>query len=397
MRKLPVTALRPGQIFTEPVYIQDNNLFVPAGIPVKKKDIDRLIKWGIDTVLTDGVAVSDAPSGTKDTLDTKSTPKGTEAKQNTSISLISLPSVMDNAPSYRTYTDLINKLGALFQNITDGLSVESRSIDGIAGRLLQAVREHRDQIVGYILGGEVANFPLAKSSVNTAILSTLIAMELRMPNHKILQVTTGALLHDIGMLKLPKDIVEKKGGLSETELSRIQAHPLYAYKMICKELLYPEEVGVIALQHHERWDGEGYPRRLAGEAIDLGARIVSVADAFEAMVCEKPYRNSMIGYQAMKNLLSDNARRFDPEVLKAFIKTMGIYPIGSIVLLNTGAIARVIEGHSDAPLRPKIRILVDEFGNAFNNDDGEIINLLQEKSMFIARAIDPKELTRGHE
>ncbi|NLJ09702.1 MAG: HD-GYP domain-containing protein [Treponema sp.] len=397
MRKLPVTALRPGQIFTEPVYIQDNNLFVPAGIPVKKKDIDRLIKWGIDTVLTDGVAVSDAPSGTKDTLDTKSAPKGTEAKQNTSISLISLPSVMDNAPSYRTYTDLINKLGALFQNITDGLSVESRSIDGIAGRLLQAVREHRDQIVGYILGGEVANYPLAKSSVNTAILSTLIAMELRMPNHKILQVTTGALLHDIGMLKLPKDIVEKKGGLSETELSRIQAHPLYAYKMICKELLYPEEVGVIALQHHERWDGEGYPRRLAGEAIDLGARIVSVADAFEAMVCEKPYRNSMIGYQAMKNLLSDNARRFDPEVLKAFIKTMGIYPIGSIVLLNTGAIARVIEGHSDAPLRPKIRILVDEFGNAFNNDDGEIINLLQEKSMFIARAIDPKELTRGHE
>lgn len=397
MRKITVTALRPGQIFTEPVYIQDNNLFVPAGIPVKKKDIDRLIKWGIDSLYTDGVAVSDNPSPNKEAVETKADNGSKGAPQDGPVSLISLPSVMDNAPSYRTYTDLINKLGALFQNITEGLSVESRSIDGIAGRVLQAVREHRDQIVGYILGGEVATYPLAKSSVNTSILSTLIAMELKMPNHKILQVTTGALLHDIGMLKLPKDIVEKKGGLSETELARIQAHPLYAYKMICKELLYPEEVGVIALQHHERWDGEGYPRRLAGEAIDLGARIVSVADAFEAMVSEKPYRNSMIGYQAMKNLLSDNARRFDPEVLKAFIKTMGIYPIGSIVLLNTGAIARVIEGHSEAPLRPKIRILVDEFGNAFNNDDGEIINLLQEKSMFIARAIDPKELTKGRE
>jgi hypothetical protein len=397
VRKITVTALRPGQIFTEPVYIQDNNLFVPAGIPVKKKDIDRLIKWGIDSLYTDGVAVSDNPSPNKEAAETKADNGSKGAPQDGPVSLISLPSVMDNAPSYRTYTDLINKLGALFQNITEGLSVESRSIDGIAGRVLQAVREHRDQIVGYILGGEVATYPLAKSSVNTSILSTLIAMELKMPNHKILQVTTGALLHDIGMLKLPKDIVEKKGGLSETELARIQAHPLYAYKMICKELLYPEEVGVIALQHHERWDGEGYPRRLAGEAIDLGARIVSVADAFEAMVSEKPYRNSMIGYQAMKNLLSDNARRFDPEVLKAFIKTMGIYPIGSIVLLNTGAIARVIEGHSEAPLRPKIRILVDEFGNAFNNDDGEIINLLQEKSMFIARAIDPKELTKGRE
>jgi len=397
VRKITVTALRPGQIFTEPVYIQDNNLFVPAGIPVKKKDIDRLIKWGIDSLYTDGVAVSDNPSPNKEAAETKADNGSKGAPQDGPVSLISLPSVMDNAPSYRTYTDLINKLGALFQNITEGLSVESRSIDDIAGRVLQAVREHRDQIVGYILGGEVTTYPLAKSSVNTSILSTLIAMELKMPNHKILQVTTGALLHDIGMLKLPKDIVEKKGGLSETEIARIQAHPLYAYKMICKELLYPEEVGVIALQHHERWDGEGYPRRLAGEAIDLGARIVSVADAFEAMVSEKPYRNSMIGYQAMKNLLSDNARRFDPEVLKAFIKTMGIYPIGSIVLLNTGAIARVIEGHSEAPLRPKIRILVDEFGNAFNNDDGEIINLLQEKSMFIARAIDPKELTKGRE
>ncbi|MEW6564305.1 MAG: HD-GYP domain-containing protein [Spirochaetota bacterium] len=397
MRKITVTALRPGQIFTEPVYIQDNNLFVPAGIPVKKKDIDRLIKWGIDSLYTDGVAVSDNPSPNKEAVETKADNGSKGAPQDGPVSLISLPSVMDNAPSYRTYTDLINKLGSLFQNIADGLSVESRSIDGIAERLLQAVREHGDQIVGYILGGEVTTYPLAKSSVNTAILSTLIAMELKMPNHKILQVTTGALLHDIGMLKLPKDIVEKKGGLSETELARIQAHPLYAYKMICKELLYPEEVGVIALQHHERWNGEGYPRRLAGEAIDLGARIVSVADAFEAMVCEKPYRNSMIGYQAMKNLLSDNARRFDPKVLKAFIKTMGIYPIGSIVLLNVGAIARVIEGHSEAPLRPKIRILVDEFGNAFNNDDGEIINLLQEKSMFIARAIDPKELTKGRE
>lgn len=397
MKKIAVSALREGQIFTEPVYIQDNNLFVPAGIPVKKKDIDRLIKWGIDTVFTDGVAVTDTPSATMNDLEETSVRNSKNSPQDAPISLLSLPSVMDNAPSYRTYTDIINKLGDLFQNIAEGLSVESRSIDGIAGRLLQAVREHRDQIVGYILGGEVTTYPIAKSSVNTAILSTLIAMELKMPNHKILQVSTGALLHDIGMLKLPKDIVEKKGGLSETELSRIQAHPLYAYKMICKELLYPEEVGVIALQHHERWDGEGYPRRLAGEAIDLGARIVSVADAFEAMVCEKPYRNSMIGYQAMKNLLSDNARRFDPEVLKAFIKTMGIYPIGSIVLLNTGAIARVIEGHSEAPLRPKIRILVDEFGNAFNNDDGEIINLLQEKSMFIARAIDPKELTKGRE
>jgi HD-GYP domain-containing protein (c-di-GMP phosphodiesterase class II) len=173
----------------------------------------------------------------------------------------------------------------------------------------------------------------------------------------------------------------------------MKAHPLYAYKIVCKELLYSEDVGVVALQHHERWDGDGYPRRIAGADIELSARIVTVADAFEAMVSEKSYRNSMVGYQAMKNLLSDNSRRFDPDVLKAFIRTMGIYPIGSIVLLNNGSVARVVEVHGEAPLRPRIRILIDEFGKAYEQDEGETIDLLSEKGLFIARAIDPKDFS----
>jgi hypothetical protein len=94
----------------------------------------------------------------------------------------------------------------------------------------------------------------------------------------------------------------------------------------------------------------------------------------------------------MKALLSDNSRRFDPEILKAFIKSMGIYPLGSTVLLNNAAIARVVETHPDAPLRPKIKLLVDEFGNRFEGEHGDIVDLLAEKSLFIARALDPREL-----
>ena len=105
----------------------------------------------------------------------------------------------------------------------------------------------------------------------------------------------------------------------------------------------------------------------------------------------KPYRNSMMGYQAMKNLLSDNLRRFDPDVIKAFIQTMGIYPIGSIILLNNGALARVVDVQPTAQLRPKIKILIDEFGTVFKQDEGDEINLLIEKSLFIAKAVDPKE------
>jgi HD-GYP domain-containing protein (c-di-GMP phosphodiesterase class II) len=203
-----------------------------------------------------------------------------------------------------------------------------------------------------------------------------------------------ALLHDIGMLRLPKDILAKRGGLSQEEVTLMRTHPLHTYRIISKELNYPDEVGFVALQHHERWDGQGYPAGISGENIDIGARILSVADAFEAMVSKKPYRNSMVGYEAMKALMSDNQSRFDPDVLKAFIAIMGIYPIGSIVILNDAAVARVTEILPGAPLRPKVRILIDKFGQKQQN--GEMLNLLTDKTHFISRAFNPKEPVNKH-
>ncbi|AEF83214.1 HD-GYP domain-containing protein [Leadbettera azotonutricia] len=391
MKKIPVNELKAGMSFSAPVYIEGDSLLVPAGVEIRKKDLEHLNSWGINAVETEGDVVQ-PKAGTDPKGKAAPAPEAPKKKP----SVISLTEVQENRGAYRSYVDLIERLDAVFASIGSGVSVEPRSIDDITGRLLQAVREQRNSFIGYILGGEVAGREMAKSSVNTAILSALIAMELKLPNHKIMQVVTGALLHDVGMLRLPKEIVDKKGGLSASELQRIQAHPLYTYKIVNKELLYPEDVGLIVLQHHERWDGDGYPRRISSIAIDIGARIVSVADAFEAMVSQKPYRNSMMGYQAMKNLLSDNSRRFDPDVLKAFIQTMGIYPIGSIILLNSGALARVVEVQGTAPLRPKIRILIDEFGKVFKQDEGNLIDLLAEKSLFIARAVDPREVAKKH-
>jgi HD-GYP domain-containing protein (c-di-GMP phosphodiesterase class II) len=422
MKKIPVSSLHPGLAFSGPVYIEGNNLLVPAGLAIRKKDLDRLNAWGIDTVESDGEMMAPAVADHKKPglalAEPGPSPKAAGKKaagtpdaaaptgpvlapppaqpRKAVSSTLSLAEVQENAGAYRSYLDLIERLDEVFSNISSGISVEVRSIDNITTRLLQAVRDQRDSMIGYILGGEVAGHEMAKNSVNAAILSALIAQEMKLPGHKIMQIITGALLHDVGMLRLPKEILDKKGGLSEAEFQRMQAHPLYTHKIVSKELLYPEDVGLIALQHHERWDGEGYPRRLSGAAIDIGARIVSVADAFEAMVSQKSYRNSMMGYQAMKNLLSDNSRRFDPDVLRSFIQTMGIYPIGSIILLNNGSLGRVSEVHGEAPLRPKVRVLVDEFGKVFRQDEGDLVDLLTEKSLFIAKAVDPRELAKKY-
>jgi HD-GYP domain-containing protein (c-di-GMP phosphodiesterase class II) len=390
MKQIPIKLLQVGSMYTEPVYVEEDNLLVPAGIAIRKKDVERLISWGIDMVHTDGVMI---PPGSKVSI----RPGGRAGNVPKLPSVPSLADAPENQETYRVYTGLIEKLKVIFKDITAGNPVEARIIDGIISRLLQVIREKREVIIGYILSGAVKDHDLAKSSVNTAILSCLITMAFKLPNHKLLQIVSGALLHDVGMLRLPWEILEKKGGLTEDELQCMRTHPLLSYRIVCKELKYPEAVGMVALQHHEHWDGTGYPRQMAGTHIDSGARIVSVADAFEAMVSQKPYRSSLIGYQAMKNLLADNSRRFDPNVLKAFIKTMGFYPIGSIVLLNNGAIARVTEVRTDTPLRPKICLLVSAAGKVYPQNKGEVIDLLTEKTLFITRAVDPKELTKQRE
>jgi len=424
MNVISTNDLRPGQMFSSPVFTQGTNMLVPANVPLRQKDIDLLVSWGIDVVKTEGELIVeddtvndfdiedifdadelDVLKGLRFNNETENEPEGEDefnrimeddtpvvnVPEKKPVIKFSISDVRINSGPYRAYKNLIEKLNSVFTGLKSGLDIEMRMIDNISVLLLQDLRDYPDSFVGFILGGEVSGHELAKGSVNTAILSALTAHELKLPNHKVHNIVSGALLHDIGMLRLSKGITEKKGGLSEAELEQIKSHPLHTSKIVTKELFGPHEVNLIALQHHERWDGQGYPDSLVGQTIDIGARIVSVADAFEAMVTKKSYRPSLSGYQAVKNLLADNARRFDPAVISAFTKVMGIYPIGSIVRLNDESVARVTRVHVNAPMRPVIQLLMDRNKKVINPGETPTIDLLADKTLFIRQAIDPAE------
>ncbi|MCL2244297.1 MAG: HD-GYP domain-containing protein [Treponema sp.] len=392
MNSIDTSTLLPGQVFSAPVYF-DGKLLVNGNNPLKQKDIDLLINWGIKTVTTEGGIINkeDPKKNQANALSDESSDNNAQALKKEIIKF-TITDVQQNTGPYRAYKGFIEKLAAVFTGIKNNVGVEMRAVSNIGIQLLQDIREHPNIFVDFILGGEVAGHELAKSSINTAILSALTAQELRQPHHKINNIIAGALLHDVGMLRLSRGITEKKGGLSEAELEQIKSHPMHSSKIITKELFGQQEVSLIAYQHHERWDGKGYPERILGPAIDIGARIVSVADAFEAMVSKKSYRNSLGGYQAIKNLLADNARRFDPAVISAFTKIMGIYPIGSIVRLNDTSVARVVNVRSDAPLRPVIQMLINNYGKVLRTGERATVDLLNEKKLFIKKAMDPQEL-----
>ena len=374
MRTIRTSDLRDGMKFDKPVYMDGDNVFVPPGIPIRQKDIDRLARWEIESVHTDGTQVMDAPTAREPAFDV--------------ANIRDMPAT-DNV-SLDAYLRSIDEYEHIANAVASGEAVDRAKVDSTVNLILEKVRDGKNDMIQLILMGGRMERKIAAGVINVTILSTIMGSVLKFTSHRLIQLATGALLHDTGMVKVSKAILKKKEKLAPEEMNQIRTHPIHSYRVITKDMKYPEEIGVIALQHHERWDGQGYPRKLKGEDINLSARIVAVADAYISMINNRPHRNSMIGYSAMKNLLNDNGRQFDPKILKVFLESMGIYPIGSIVQLNNSAIGRVVQTHSEAPLRPAVELIIDEYGNKLG--EREVIDLLARKSLFIVKAVDPKSL-----
>lgn len=371
MNVVKVDDLKVGMEFDSSVFIEDDVVFVPAGVAIREKDLKRLNQWGVLEVSTDGKPIDHTPSDIK-----------------ADFEFFGLSADSD---SVHFYKNAVSFLSDIFEKISRKESFNTTSVDTLADLIIKYVREQRNETISLIICSSAGD-GYAKSSLNCAIMSAVIAVFTNMDDRDIQQLVIGAILHDSGMLRISESIRNKNGKLIDSELKTLQMHTLYSYQIMSKELYYPEEVAQIALQHHERWNGAGYPQGTKETEISNGARIVSVADAFEAMVCERPYRNSMTGYFAMKNILSDNSRRFDPAVVKSFISSMGIYPIGSIVLLSDSSIGRVLSVHSNTPLRPELMLLIDSDGTEYKDRSGLIVDLLQERNLFILKALDIKSM-----
>ena len=376
-RRIRVSDLKPGLRFDQSVYVDGENLLVPANIEIKQKDIDRLTKWGISHVSTEGNPMKELPSANKNAF------------------LQQAFSSPDQQQVMQSYSKLAGELQQVFSSVQNKDPVGSVEVDDLVDRLLRLLTERQNEVVELILYGLQGESGFIENALNCAVLATLVGINLNMVQHKLLQLASGTLLHDVGMLRIPASIRNKKGELTPEEIQAIRAHPVHSYRIITREMKFAEDIGVAALQHQERWDGAGYPRQISGTNIIPSARIIAVVDAFEAMVSKRPYRNSMIGYTAMRTILSDNARRFDPDIIKMFIRTMGIYPIGSVVLLNNACIGRVVDVNNAAPLRPRVKVMIDASGREFPKDGGEVIDLALDKKLFIARAVDPKELAEN--
>jgi len=205
--------------------------------------------------------------------------------------------------------------------------------------------------------------------LNVAVLSTSFAYHLKFTEDKLLSVGRGAFLHDIGKAKVPLNILNKPDKLSDSEFRIMAMHPTFGEQIYHKESMNDDIELSIVLHHHESFDGSGYPDKQSGSQINRFASIVSIADFYDALTTERVYKKVIHPAEAIQIIYSLSGKKFDPRVVNHFIKTIGIYPIGSLVELSDERIGMVVAFSRDNLLKPVVQIIKNESGILVNQND----------------------------
>jgi putative nucleotidyltransferase with HDIG domain len=214
-------------------------------------------------------------------------------------------------------------------------------------------------------------------SLNVCILSLIFARFLGLEEKEMHNLGMGALLHDIGEIRLPSELLSKPSELSPEEHATMQKHTEYGASILHNNGGIPEEAIDIALHHHERVDRSGYPNKLGGYEISLNSKIVGIVDVYDSLTSTTPYRSYISSTDALKSMYDWRGTLFDSMLVEKFIQCLGIYPVGSTLELNNGEIGIVISASPENRLYPKMLLVKD--GNNRFYDPPKIINLSQFK------------------
>ena len=232
--------------------------------------------------------------------------------------------------------------------------------------------------------------PFISHSVNVAIYAIKIGIGLKYNKDQLAKLGIRALLHDIGMAKMPGELINKTEKLTSDEFAIIKKHPQYGYEIL---LTLGEDyrwLAETALQEHEREGGQGYPHELKGAQIAEYAKIIGVVDIYEALTHPRPQRKRFLPYEAVKEIIETQRGFFHPKIMRLLLTQLSVFPLHSYVRLNSNAIGEVVEINENHPLSPTIQILYDSQGGRIQ--EKKIIKLAENSLLHIKDSIFEEDL-----
>lgn len=202
----------------------------------------------------------------------------------------------------------------------------------------------------------------ANHSLRVAVLSIALGHYIGMHRQELEQLGVAALLHDIGKTRIPEDILNKRSRFTEAEKRVMEKHTSLGYELLHADTGLEPIIKEVALNHHQRPDGQGYPAKQRNNPLSLFTRIVSIVDSYDDMTHEISHLKSVSPRLALKEIYEQAGKQFDRNLAKAFIKMVGIYPAGSLVKMTNGEVAMVVSTESKSKLSPKVELIYDSHG-----------------------------------
>ncbi|MCL2087086.1 MAG: HD-GYP domain-containing protein [Oscillospiraceae bacterium] len=330
MRYIPRNCIREDAILARPIYGDNGKVLLSEGVKMNQAYIDRLAFCGIN-----GVYIHDSVSCD---LEIKSVI--TEEVKATTLSQL---------------TDVFNLAGEGKDS-----DLNARQLLKTAEKLVNDIVKNNDVMLNLFDIKTYDNYTYFHC-MDAAILSITIALEMEYSMKDMVQLAFSALLHDIGKVFVDSEIVNKKGKLDAEEMKEMQKHPKEGYNHV-RENFH----GTISMQtargildHHEREDGSGYPNKLKGNEISDFGKIIAVADVYDALVSDRPYRKAVFPLEAIEYIKGSGGSSFNFEVVEAFSKKIAPFPVGTCVKLSDNSIALVSENFKSYAQRPKVKVFME--------------------------------------
>jgi HD-GYP domain-containing protein (c-di-GMP phosphodiesterase class II) len=355
IKKIPVERLRPGMFLHNLNAGWMSHPFIRNRFLVADEEVvQKIVEAGIHELYIDterGLDDADAP---------------TEAEVNQQLMEEMQAAVHDEAP-YRCTTvaeELPNArrlraratrvIRSVMQDVKLGKVINLDEVEDLVNEIIDSILRN-DSALLLLLRVRAQNDYTLVHSVAVCTLMVTFCHALHDDRSTLLQAGIGGLLHDVGKVRIPVEILNKPGRYTEYEYEVMQRHPRHGYELLQGMSGVSQDALDIVLNHHERMDGSGYPLGLRGEAISRLARMAAIADVYDAITSDRCYHTAMPPTAALKKMWEWSRFHFDPELMRAFMTAIGIYPVGTLVKLESGRIAVVVEPHESEVLKPKVR------------------------------------------
>ncbi|GEA18005.1 MAG: hypothetical protein PWR22_1185 [Moorella sp. (in: firmicutes)] len=285
---------------------------------------------------------------------------------------------LPDGPVGEIYQEAQEALSDVYHRCRLGSQLEVKNIQEIVADFLNRMQDNQNMFLQMAMLKDLDPYS-ARHSLNVTVLATLLGLKLGLSQKELLVIGVGAMLHDVGKLEVPPEVLLKPGKLTAEEFALIKRHPQAGYERL--EGVVSEAVRRVARDHHERCNGSGYPKGLRWEELSLAARCVAIADVYDAVTTDRCYRPRYLPHEGMELLMVESTMgNLDLKLVRVFLQAIASYPVGTTVRLTTGEIARVIAQEPEVPMRPVVEVLQPR------RRAGEVIRLLTNPSVLIVEA-----------